>query len=199
LAEKIYTTTGWRAVICGGKDEEELGQRLTKLSHTPLHNIAGKTSLSDLVNIINKAELLVANETGSVHIAAAVGTPVVCILGGGHYGRFMPYQVEKETSRQLPVTVTYKMPCFNCNWQCIYKTDRNAPFPCIKNISVGDVWAQARILIEQISRKQATPRRPHGREWPASITLSSLRPSPKGKRLKRQRKATGQADDYREN
>lgn len=153
LAEKIYTTTGWLGVICGGKDEEELGQRLTSLSRAPLYNIVGKTSLSNLVHIVNKAQLLVANETGSVHIATAVGTPVVCILGGGHDGRFMPYQIEKETTHALPIAVTHKMPCFGCNWQCKHKTNRTVPFPCIRNVSVEDAWIEVRSLIERVNIK----------------------------------------------
>jgi ADP-heptose:LPS heptosyltransferase len=150
LAEKIHDATGWAGVICGSKDEEELGQTLKNLSCAPLHNIAGKTSLSELVCVVRDAQLVVANETGTVHIATATRTGVVCILGGGHYGRFIPYQVEEETSCRLPVVVTHKMPCFDCNWQCKYETGKGAPFLCIKNISVEDVWAQVRILIEQI-------------------------------------------------
>jgi ADP-heptose:LPS heptosyltransferase len=153
LAEKIYDSTGWVGVICGGKSEEELGQKLQSLCSAPLRNMAGKTSLLDLVNIINKARLVVSNDTGAAHIAAAVATPVVCILGGGHYGRFMPYQVEEEPSRPFPVVVTHKMDCFNCNWNCIYKTERNTPYPCIKNISVEDVWSQAYTLIEQANKR----------------------------------------------
>jgi ADP-heptose:LPS heptosyltransferase len=148
-------------VICGGKDEKKLGQNLKNLSRAPLHNITGKTSLSELICVVRDARLVIANDTGTVHIAAATGTAVVCILGGGHYGRFVPYQVEKEISCRLPVVVTHKMPCFNCNWQCKYETGKGAPFPCIKNISAEDVWAQVRILIEQIRTEQGS-RRIHG-------------------------------------
>jgi ADP-heptose:LPS heptosyltransferase len=161
LAEKIHDATGWAGVICGSKDEKKLGQNLKNLSRAPLHNIAGKTSLPELVRVVRDARLVIANDTGTVHIAAATGTAVVCILGGGHYGRFVPYQVEKEISCRLPVVVTHKMPCFNCNWQCKYETGKGAPLLCIKNISVEDVWAQVRILIEQIRTEQGS-RRTHG-------------------------------------
>jgi ADP-heptose:LPS heptosyltransferase len=106
VAKKIYDATGWSGIICGGKDDQEIGHRLINITHAPLRTMAGKTSLPELVTIIRKAQLLIANETAAVHIAAAVGTPVVCILGGGHYGRFMPYKTETQTSRRLPVAVT---------------------------------------------------------------------------------------------
>ena len=159
MAEKIYTATGWTGVICGGKGEQELGQRLIKLSGAPLNNMTSRTSLSEMVNVIGRAQLLVANETGSVHIAVAIRTPVITIAGGGHYGRFVPYQIEeKGTMCQLPIVVIHKMPCFECNWQCIYKTGKDAPFPCIKSITVDDVWTQVHTLIEQISAKQGSKR-----------------------------------------
>ncbi len=154
LAEKIHDATGWAGVICGGKGEEKLGQDLKNLSGARLYNIAGKTSLLELVRIVRDAKLVIANETGTVHIAAATGTAVVCILGGGHYGRFVPYQVEKQTLRRLPVVVTQKMPCFNCNWRCKYETNKDVPVPCIRNISVEEVWGPVNILIEQICAEQ---------------------------------------------
>jgi ADP-heptose:LPS heptosyltransferase len=155
LAQHIYDCSGWTGVICGGPGEETLTKELVTLtSDVPLIDLSGKINLIEFAGVVNQSKFLVGNDTGSIHIAAAVGTPAVCILGGGHYGRFLPYQIEKRTSRRLPTVVTHKMPCFSCDWQCKYKPNRNTPFPCIKNISVEDVWAQVRILIEQISRKQ---------------------------------------------
>ncbi len=154
LAEKIHDVAGWTGLICGGKNDEELGEKLKNLCSAPLRNMAGKTSLSDLAKILNNARLVVANDTGPAHIAAATGTPVVCILGGGHYGRFMPYQAEVESSRRLPVAVIHKMPCFGCQLNCIYKTARNMPFPCIDKITVEDVWNQVNIIIEQTKKEK---------------------------------------------
>ncbi|MBN1975118.1 MAG: glycosyltransferase family 9 protein [Sedimentisphaerales bacterium] len=150
LAKRIHSTTGWTCVICGARDETHLGQKLMDLTDVPMNNIAGVTSLSELVTIISKAKLVVSNETSVIHIAAAIGTPSICILGGGHYGRFMPYENETNMSQRLPVTVIHKMDCFMCNWQCKYKTQEDTPFPCIKAISVDDVWIQMKVLIEHI-------------------------------------------------
>ncbi len=154
LAEKIHDATGWTGLICGGKSDKEAGEKLKSLCSVPLRNMAGKTSLSDLAKIMDNARLVVANETGPTHIAAATGAPVVCILGGGHYGRFMPYQTEVEPSRRLPAAVIHKMPCFGCYWNCIYKTARNMPFPCIDKITVEDVWNHVNVIIEQTKKEK---------------------------------------------
>jgi len=140
VARRLHRETGWTGVICGGPGESELGERLLRLAGVPMKNLAGRTSLPELVSAIEGARLLVGNDTSGIHIAASVSTPSVCILGGGHYGRFLPYRVEVETRRPLPATVAHRMECYQCNWQCIYHPPAGDPAPCVKNISVDSAW-----------------------------------------------------------
>jgi len=53
-------------------------------------------------------------ETGLAHIACAVGTPNVILLGGGHFGRFMPYS-------GLRPLLHFHLIAFGCDWKCKYK------------------------------------------------------------------------------
>jgi ADP-heptose:LPS heptosyltransferase len=99
--------------------------------------LAGKTSLPEFVEVIRQARLLISNETSAVHIAAAVKTPSVCILGGGHFGRFLPYP-EKVVNCK-PVAVFKKMACFGCNWKCNQPHNVNGCVPCIEQIEMPDV------------------------------------------------------------
>ena len=94
--------------------------------------------------MVSDAKFLIGNETSAIHIAAAVRTPSVCILGGGHFGRFIPYKLEKEPDGPLPIPVYYKMTCFNCNWNCIYPIKKGEPTPCIKDITVDHVWKKVK-------------------------------------------------------
>ena len=64
---------------------------ISKLNFNSVFNLAGQISLSNLVKYIENAKLLISNETGPVHIAAAVNTPLICISNGNHLGRFNPY------------------------------------------------------------------------------------------------------------
>lgn len=57
-------------------------------------NECGKTSLTGLISLLSNAALLISNDTGTIHIAAAVRTPFVCISNGNHFGRFVPYPPE---------------------------------------------------------------------------------------------------------
>jgi ADP-heptose:LPS heptosyltransferase len=147
IAERLYSKTGWLGVVCGGPTDLELAETLCGNCSAPLLNWAGRTDLSQLAAIISSAQLLLSNETSAAHIAAACGVATVCILGGGHYGRFMPYQVEQADDRPLPRTITYQMPCFGCNWQCIYERVNGAPVPCIERITQEDIWNEINKII----------------------------------------------------
>ncbi|HDI60737.1 MAG TPA: lipopolysaccharide heptosyltransferase family protein, partial [Desulfobacteraceae bacterium] len=49
------------------------------------------------------AEAVLSNETGTIHLAAALGTPAVCIAGGGDFGHMIPYPEDLDTGgRPLP-------------------------------------------------------------------------------------------------
>jgi len=152
LSSLIYRATGWVGVICGGSGEETIATALTEKCDAPLLNRTGQTSLPDLISVIAGARLLIGNETGAIHIAAAVSTPSVCILGGGHYGRFMPYRPELKTSRPLPYAVVRNMDCFGCNWRCIYKVARGKAVPCVAGVSVDMAWEGVSSILSVVKR-----------------------------------------------
>lgn len=150
LARRIFEATGWTGVICGGPEEGRIGEDIIELTPgVPLENWAGRTSIEGVAGVIRRANLLVGNETSAVHIAAAVNTPSVCILGGGHFGRFLPYRVEVDTGRPVPVSVYSNMDCFNCGWKCGCHVKRNQSVPCIDRVSVDDAWAAVRGILDK--------------------------------------------------
>ena len=146
IAQKIHKKTGWLGLICGAENEFYLGEHIKKLCDAPLQNYTGQTTLSELTCLLAKSQILISNETGTAHIANAVGTPTVCILGGGHFGRFVPYPELSGKINNLKV-VYYKMPCYGCDWKCVYHIKDEDPAPCISNISVDAVWNEVKILL----------------------------------------------------
>ena len=138
VMEMLQQHYGWQAVLCGSPAELTLCTDLAKSTNASCVNFAGQTSLLELTELIRGAHLLVGNDTSAIHIAAAVCTPAVCILGGGHYGRFMPYP--DHVAGVKPVSAVHEMPCFNCNWHCCYPRQTGDPVKCIQDISVDKVW-----------------------------------------------------------
>jgi ADP-heptose:LPS heptosyltransferase len=145
LANMLYDEHRMSFILCGGPDDINLCKKLGAELDVPFMNLAGKTSLDQLSGVISQSRLLISNDTSAVHIAAAVGRPSICILGGGHHGRFLPYSVDLQGVK--PVVIDYKMSCFNCNWNCSQPHDILGPMPCIQNISVEKVAALANKIL----------------------------------------------------
>ena len=80
-----------------------------------------------LAALLRSAAFYVGHDTGAMHLAAAVGRPVVGIFGGGHWPRFRPM------GRQT-VSIVQPLPCFGCNWDCHF-----GDAPCVKTLTVADV------------------------------------------------------------
>jgi ADP-heptose:LPS heptosyltransferase len=138
LINRLLQSSTQPIYLIGGPGEARAGDYLMQnLTPGSVENLINKTTLPQLIEKIGNSALLIANETSAIHMAVATQTPSVCILGGGHFERFAPYP---EGVNFAPVCVYEKLPCYYCNWLCIYKTESNEPFPCISTISVENVW-----------------------------------------------------------
>ena len=138
---------GWKPVLCGAPNEATLCQAIVRAAGVNCINLAGNTDLVELAEVVRGSRLLISNETSAVHIAAAVGTPAVCVLGGGHYGRFMPYP--EAVSGWKPLVAVHPMPCFNCNWRCSMPHTSGEAVPCVSAVSVAQVLLLAQQAVAQ--------------------------------------------------
>ncbi len=91
LAEKISSQFGLSITAAGTASESPLVERLKSLTHVPIANLAGRTSLKELVALLRAARLVVSNDTGPGHIAAALGTPLVLMFSWSNPARIAPY------------------------------------------------------------------------------------------------------------
>jgi lipopolysaccharide heptosyltransferase I len=91
LAERIAERFGLAIVVCGSAGEVNIVKEMKMLSRTPIVDLAGKTTLKELVELLREARLVVSNDTGPGHIAAALGVPIVMIFGPTNPIRIMPY------------------------------------------------------------------------------------------------------------
>ena len=101
---------------------------------TPAIDLAGATTVELLPALLSKASLLITNDSGPMHIAAAVGTSVVALFGPTSAVRTGPYGVGHDV-------LTGKVPCS----PCFSRTCHNAlPLECLKMVSPQQVLAAAR-------------------------------------------------------
>ena len=144
IATRIYYESGLTGILDGGPNEKLFAESIQGLTDAPLEWVG--TKLSELPVLLKHSQFVISSETSAVHIAAAVNTSVICILGGAYYGRFLPYPELPEKQIFLE-TVSYSMPCYDCNGECIYPLKKNEPAPCITNISVDAVWEKVKSLL----------------------------------------------------
>ena len=82
---KFYVNKGWNVLCIGSKNDEDIGIEIGSLNNLGCNesfiNLIGKTSLQDAIDILAFTEKVVTNDSGLMHIAAAVKTPLVALYG----------------------------------------------------------------------------------------------------------------------
>ncbi len=94
VANYIYENFGWTAVLAGTKNDERYTSAFAALYKNPITDLTGKTSLTEMMSVLQNAQCLLSVDTGSVHLAAAVGCTVFGVFNGSQYKRFAPYPAE---------------------------------------------------------------------------------------------------------
>ncbi|MBE7212880.1 MAG: polysaccharide pyruvyl transferase family protein, partial [Gluconacetobacter diazotrophicus] len=77
--------------------------------------------------LLDATRFYFGNDTGALHLAAALGRPLVAVFGGGTWPRFRPVAARART-------VVQPLPCFGCAWDCHF-----VDAPCVRTISVDSV------------------------------------------------------------
>jgi ADP-heptose:LPS heptosyltransferase len=126
-------------VLCGARDDYPIADTISKMTSVRVINLAGRTSLLELAALMQRALVVISNDSAPAHLAAAVRAPVVVLLGGGHFGRFFPYPEENSTTI---ITADQYRECFGCSWQCKYDS-----LKCLTEISVDAVVQAARTIV----------------------------------------------------
>jgi len=91
LAEKISSRFGSSIIATGSESEAGIIERLKEKANVPIVSLAGQTSLIELIALLKGAKVVISNDTGPGHIAAALGVPIVLLFGRTNPYRLTPY------------------------------------------------------------------------------------------------------------
>ncbi len=92
LGTALMRHAGVETVLLGGPAETGLADEFLRLAGWPAINLIGKTRLTDLPSIVKRCDLLVSNDTGTAHIAAAVGARVLGLyFSTAFFGETAPF------------------------------------------------------------------------------------------------------------
>ncbi len=92
LADRLTSEHGLSVIATGSEAEGPMIERIATLADKPIANLAGRTSIPELVEILRSARLVVSNDTGPGHIAAALGKPLVMMFSWSNPLRVGPYR-----------------------------------------------------------------------------------------------------------
>ncbi|MFC1668049.1 glycosyltransferase family 9 protein [Chlamydiota bacterium] len=130
-----------RIVIVGGPEESELGRFLSKDREHFVLDLVGKLSLIELASLLKKACVMVANDSGPVHMCCGVGTPVVVLFGRKKKGLgptvFGPIGQNNKI-------IHHDVGCAECFSDYCQKE-----FLCLKRISVDEVVSAVKRILEK--------------------------------------------------
>jgi heptosyltransferase II len=128
---------GWQIWIFGSKKDLPLAENIMTGTKNNCHNLAGKTSLVEAIDLLSLTQGVICNDSGLMHIGAALNIPTVALFGSSSPG-FTPPLSKKVSIVYLGVGCS---PCFK----------RSCPlghFQCLQNIRPERVFMEFERLIQ---------------------------------------------------
>ena len=127
LADRLQKELSCQIVFTGSRDDRGKIDEITRMMEGDAINLSGKTSLKELAYLYSECRLMISTDTGPMHMAAAMGCPVVALFGPTVPWRTGPYgECHKVVREDLDCS-----PCFK---------KRCAHVTCMKGITVDRVF-----------------------------------------------------------
>jgi heptosyltransferase-3 len=144
LADKLIEELSAMIILTGNKKELMQSEKMKSLMKYQPFDLTGKTDLRELCSLLKGADLLISNSTGPMHIAAAVGTPVVALfspLNAASPKRWGPYGEGNEVI--MPPVDT----CLECKFQ------KCPQFNCMEKIDPDEIVSRVKKILKEKSLK----------------------------------------------
>ncbi len=136
VADRLGRETGASVAILGARGERAVAEGIASLLRVPGRVLCGETTLGGLVGVLSQLRLLITNDSGPMHLAAALGVPVVAVFGPTDW---------RETAPRGPRCrlVREEVECAPCK-------QRECPIDhrCMTRITADRVLAEARALLD---------------------------------------------------
>ena len=132
VSDQLNKRFGSKTVIFGGPNDRELGANIMKMMKTFAVDLSGKTTLKEAMAIIARCRLFLTNDSGLMHIAAALNVPQVAIFGSTDFAATGPWSTRARIVRSL----------VDCS-PCLKKQCPLGHKECMKKISVEKVLTTA--------------------------------------------------------
>ena len=147
LCQKLVKEKGAKIILLGSESEAELIEQVRKFCPREHSLVFTGLNMRTVLALLRNCQLLIANDSGLMHLGAMVKTPLVAIFGPGS-----PITSDPCIESDKKVIITKNFPCSPCRHNFFKECDpspHNKPF-CIEDISVKDVSEAVDELMEKI-------------------------------------------------
>jgi ADP-heptose:LPS heptosyltransferase len=140
VADRLAEGMGARLVLLGGPSETGVARSIESMMQNKPINLSGRLNLDDLAYVLSKLDLLITNDSGPMHMAAALGVPLVAVFGPEDPARLGPC-----TDPRFYRIVSGFVPCSPCQ-----KSTCDSML-CLDAVSPDDVLQKCESLMEEFS------------------------------------------------
>jgi len=142
LADRLIDALGADVLIFGSLAERPLAEAVARaMEHTPVL-VAGETTLREFMALMSKCHLVITNDSGPMHLAAALGLPLVAIFGSTDERATGPVSLRARI-------IKHPVECSPCGLR-----ECRIDFRCMNGISVDDVYMAA---LESVKKWEISP------------------------------------------
>jgi heptosyltransferase-2 len=133
--------------LIGSARDHEVCAEVAKLAPGAI-NLAGETTLTELAALIRRGTICVSNDSGPMHLAVALGRPVVAVFGPTDPVWAGPY-------RQDNAVLRVDLPCSPCYLRLLSRCTHN--HDCMKNVAAATVIERAEKIIAALPSRPKSP------------------------------------------
>jgi lipopolysaccharide heptosyltransferase II len=108
LADALASKLGARVLLTGSAHEDATARQVVRQMRSKPLNLVGKTSLGGLAALLSRLDLFISNDTGPAHLALALDTPSITLMGPTDYRRWQPQFQQRHPVLRAPVACS---PC----------------------------------------------------------------------------------------
>jgi lipopolysaccharide heptosyltransferase II len=135
LADRLIEEKGTQVVLVGGPDDGAIAATIKAGMRQESRDLTGQLTFGQLGALLERCDLFIGHDTGAMHLAVAVGAPVIAIFGPSDPRRYGPYG-------ENSVALWHDVGCNPClldgRWDAACRR-----FRCIEAVTVEEVWQAA--------------------------------------------------------
>lgn len=140
LAGRLHDEIGTALLVFGAEADAEIASVIKESLPQHIVDLVGKTSLAEAMALISMCDSFVTNDSGLMHVAAALKTPLVAIFGSTNSVTTGPFS-------ENAVVIQKDLDCSPC-----LKTHCKADFRCMTDITVDEVFEAVKVMLDKRQR-----------------------------------------------